>query len=120
MLMKNRLDTSSSSGSASDATAEARDLVGILEDDSAVLEASWFRQSKKIHLVRDEVDSRPSPWCRDSPFSQEPVERGVGFTSSSTVAFSCCCIVVALVALSLSLVWTCIINNRHLFKSTHA
>lgn len=32
-------DTSSSSGSASDATAEARDLVGILEDDSAVLEA---------------------------------------------------------------------------------
>lgn len=80
-------DTSSSSGSASDATAEARDLVGILEDDSAVLEASWFRQSKKIHLVRDEVDSRPSPWCRDSPFSQEPVERGVGFTSSSTVAF---------------------------------
>ena len=74
-------DTSSSSGSASDATADATDLVGIVEDDSAVTDAGWFRQSKKVHAVRECVESRPSPWCRDAPFAQEPVERSGEFVS---------------------------------------
>ena len=77
-------DTSSSSGSASDATADARDLVGIVEDDSAVTDAGWFCQSKKVHAVRECAESRPSPWCRDAPFAQEPVERGVRFTTPAS------------------------------------
>ena len=80
-------DTSSSSGSASDATADARDLLGLLEDDTAVSDSAWFRQAKKIHLVRECVDTRPSPWCRDAPFAQEPQERGVGFTSPASSSF---------------------------------
>ena len=62
---------------------------------------------------------------RPSRLHQE-AERFGGLAMSKQIeggvagASTCCCIVVALVALSLSLVWTCIINNRHLFKSTHA
>lgn len=80
-------DTSSSTGSASDATADARDLVGFVEDDAAVTDAAWFRQARKVHVVRECVDVRPSPWCRDAPFPQEPVERGVGFTTPANSSF---------------------------------
>ena len=94
-------------GSASDATAEAADLVGMLEDDSAIVEAAWFRQSRKIHLVCESVDTRPAPWCRDTPFVQEPIERGVGFTSPSNVAFcqKCLARMPGLVCLVCGVLW---------------
>eukprot|EP00435_Cladocopium_sp_Y103_P065073 s583_g26.t2 len=72
------LDTSSS---ASDLTADGEDLVGILADETAAEELSWIRQDKKVHAVREEVDGRATPWCRDKPFAQEPQGRGQGFTT---------------------------------------
>ena len=45
-------DSESSSGSASDASAEGIDLLGTLPDDTAVNEATWFRQSKSCILPK--------------------------------------------------------------------
>ena len=76
-------DSESSSGSASDASAEGIDLLGTLPDDTAVNEATWFRQSKKLHIAKeDQGDGRPVPWCRDTAFQQEPLARGQGFAST--------------------------------------
>eukprot|EP00435_Cladocopium_sp_Y103_P052832 s71_g16.t1 len=78
------LDTSSS---ASDESADGHDLVGVLADDSAPEELSWIRQGRKTHLIREEVDGRPVPWCRDFAFPQDPAARGRGFTVTSRSDF---------------------------------
>ena len=72
---------SNSPSSASDATAEGADLVGILPDPTAAEEVAWFRQARKLHIVREEgEDGRAVPWCRDVAFPQDPVACGFGFT----------------------------------------
>lgn len=69
------------SSSASDCAAEGEDLVGVLAEATAAEGMVWFRQGKKIHVAAEEgEDRRRVPWCRESPFAQEPSERGVGFT----------------------------------------
>lgn len=57
------------SSSASDISADADDLVGILPDPTAAAEIKWFRQGTKTHLVSDTSESdRLIPYCRDKPF----------------------------------------------------
>ena len=68
------------SSSASDISADADDLVGILPDPTAAAEIKWFRQGTKTHLVSDTSESdRLIPYCRDKPFDQDPARRGEGF-----------------------------------------
>jgi hypothetical protein len=71
--------TSDSSSSASDDTADGQDLAGCVADDTAVEDMPWFRQGKKYHAVREEIDGRQVPWCRDFAFVQDPSARGRGF-----------------------------------------
>eukprot|EP00435_Cladocopium_sp_Y103_P072206 s117_g39.t1 len=75
------------SSSASDISADGEELVGVLPDESAAENLAWMKQSKKIHLVREECDGRLTPWCRDGPFAQDPTGRGHGFTVSSKEQF---------------------------------
>ena len=46
------------SSSASDQSADAQDLCGVLADSSAPEDLSWLRQGKKVHLIREEVEGR--------------------------------------------------------------
>lgn len=78
---------SDTSSSASDETADGHDLAGVLADDGAAEDMPWIVQGKKTHLVREEVDGRPVPWCRDFGFPQDPSERGRGFTVSDRGSF---------------------------------
>jgi hypothetical protein len=81
-------DTSTDeSSSASDESADGHDLCGVLADGTAPEELSWMRQGKKLHLVREEVEGRAVPWCRDFAFQQDPAERGRGFTLTPRVDF---------------------------------
>lgn len=81
-------DTSTDeSSSASDESADGHDLCGVLADGTAPEEFSWMRQGKKLHLVREEVEGRAVPWCRDFAFQQDPAERGRGFTLTPRVDF---------------------------------
>eukprot|EP00435_Cladocopium_sp_Y103_P000858 s5581_g1.t1 len=75
------------SSSASDVSAEGEDIAGLLPDDTAVEDLPWFRQGKKLHVVRETVEDRPTPWCRDFPFVQEAQERGRGFAGTARTAF---------------------------------
>lgn len=70
--------SSDSSSSASDDT-DGNDVAGCIADDTAVDDLPWFRQGKKYHAVREEIDGRQVPWCRDFAFVQDPVSRGRGF-----------------------------------------
>eukprot|EP00435_Cladocopium_sp_Y103_P022616 s4807_g5.t1 len=79
--------SSDSSSSASDESASGHDLCGVVADTSAPDELSWMKQGRKVHLVREEVDGRPVPWCRDFAYDQDPSERGHGFTVTSRDAF---------------------------------
>ena len=67
----------STSSSASDVSAEAEDLIGILPAESIGTELPWL----KVHLVKCEDEGRLVPWCRDHPFQQEPSRRGEGFVN---------------------------------------
>ena len=75
------------SSSASDESADGHDLCGVLADGTAPEELSWMKQGKKLHLVREEVEGRAVPWCRDFAFQQDPAERGRGFTLTPRVDF---------------------------------
>eukprot|EP00438_Fugacium_kawagutii_P019664 Skav207970 [mRNA] locus=scaffold495:38754:40787:+ [translate_table: standard] len=69
------------SESASDSSAQGEDFIGVVAEETAAKAVIWFRQGKKVHLAAEEgEDFRLVPWCRDSPFAQDPTERGVGFT----------------------------------------
>ena len=53
------------SSSASDVSADPRDLVNLVPDDAVWTELAWFRQGSKIHVVREKnEDQRGAPWCR--------------------------------------------------------
>ena len=67
------------SSSASDVSAEAEDLVGILPMESIGTELPWFQQCLKVHLIKNEEEGRLVPWCRDRAFRQDPCRRGEGF-----------------------------------------
>ena len=71
----------STSSSASDVSAEAEDLIGILPAESIGTELPWFQQCLKVHLVKCEEEGRLVPWCRDHPFQQDPSRRGEGFVN---------------------------------------
>ena len=67
------------SSSASDVSADPRDLVNLVPDDAIWTELAWFKQGSKIHVVREKnEDQRGAPWCRDFPFAQEAKEHGLG------------------------------------------
>ena len=69
-----------SSISGSDASAEGKDVLGILADDTAAKELLWFKQGAKTHVARELTDDNfMVPYCRDSPFAQDPARRGEGF-----------------------------------------
>ena len=85
-------ETSSSSSeddssSASDVSAEGGDLDGVMADEMAAEEILWFIQGKKTHLIREEMEGRPTPWCRDFPFVQEPQSRGRGCSGTNRSSF---------------------------------
>ena len=84
---KTEASSSDSSSSASDDTVEGADVVGILSDPSAIGECPWFRQSSKVHILREECDGVSLPWCRDKPFAQDPKSRGIGFVAAAQSAF---------------------------------
>ena len=67
------------SSSASDVSAEAEELLGIVPPEEISETLQWFQQGKKVHITRAEDDDRYRPWCRDSGFAQDPVRSGVGF-----------------------------------------
>ena len=52
-------------------TAEGDDLCGVPADEDAADDIPWFVQGRKTHLVREEMEGRLTPWCRDFPFVQE-------------------------------------------------
>ena len=82
------LDTSTdNSSSASDESADGQDLCGVVADDSAPEELGWLRQGKKLHIIREEVEGRAVPWCRDFAYQQDPAERGRGFTLTPRTDF---------------------------------
>lgn len=82
------LDTSTdNSSSASDESADGGDLCGVVADDSAPEELGWLRQGKKLHIIREEVEGRAVPWCRDFAYRQDPAERGRGFTLTPRTDF---------------------------------
>ena len=75
------------SSSASDVSAEGDDLCGVPADEDAADDLPWFVQGKKTHLVREEMEGRLTPWCRDFPFVQEPQSRGRGCAGTSRASF---------------------------------
>lgn len=81
------VDSDSTSSSASDESAAGEDLVGVMPDDTAAADMAWMQQGKKLHVIREECDGRPAPWCRDMPFRQDPALRGQGFTMTSREEF---------------------------------
>lgn len=76
-----------SSSSASDESADGCDLEGVLADDGAAEDMPWLVQGRKTHLIREETDGRPVPWCRDFAYAQDPSERGRGLTVLSRDSF---------------------------------
>ena len=55
------------------------DLEGVLAEETAITEAKWFVQSRRVHIVSGVMDERQMPYCRDSPFAQDPKSQGEGF-----------------------------------------
>ena len=79
------LDSSSSSSetdgssSASDASAEGLDLVGVVPPEGVMETMRWFLQHKRVHILKsDNEEGRHVPWCRDAPFVQDPTKTGEG------------------------------------------
>ena len=69
-----------SSSSASDVSAVAEELDGVVPEDSFNANMKWMQQGKKLHIVKAVPhEGRQVPWCRDSPFAQDPVRVGEGF-----------------------------------------
>ena len=69
-----------SSSSASDATADPHDLLGVIPEEGTDLSLQWFQQGVKVHVVRWVPDTGPKiPWCRDRAFPQDPAKAGEGF-----------------------------------------
>ena len=73
------VSSSTTSSSASDCSAMGSDLEGVLAEEAAITEAKWFVQSRRVHIVSGVVDERQLPYCRDSPFAQDPKSQGEGF-----------------------------------------
>ena len=71
--------SSTTSSSASDCSAMGSDLEGVLAEEAAITEAKWFVQSRRVHIVSGVLDERQLPYCRDSPFAQDPKSQGEGF-----------------------------------------
>lgn len=70
--------SSSTSPSASDESAVGEELVGIIPDDIST-SLPWFQQGAKVHVLRtDNLQGRHLPWCRESPFHQDPQRVGEG------------------------------------------
>ena len=73
---------SDSSSSASDVSADPQDLVGIVADPGTEIDLQWFQQGQKVHVVRIAPQEGPRiPWCRDTPFHQDPSRVGEGFSA---------------------------------------
>ena len=69
-----------SSSSASDVSAIPEELVGILAEEELNSNLKWLQQGKKVHIVKAVPhEGRQVPWCRDSPFIQDPAKTGDGF-----------------------------------------
>ena len=71
--------SSTTSSSALDCSAMGSDLEGVLAEEAAITEAKWFVQSRRVHIVSGVLDERQLPYCRDSPFAQDPKSQGEGF-----------------------------------------
>ena len=68
-------DTSvASSGSSSNQVINAGDAA----------EIEWFSQRARRHIIREMVEGRPVPWCREEAFTQYPACRGVGISKAGS------------------------------------
>ena len=68
-------DTSvASSGSSSNQVINAGDAA----------EIEWFSQRARRHIIREMVEGRPVPWCREEAFTQDPACRGVGISKAGS------------------------------------
>ena len=71
--------SSSTSPSASDESAVGEELVGIIPPDDIATSLPWFQQGAKVHVLRtDNLQGRRLPWCRETPFHQDPQRVGEG------------------------------------------
>ena len=81
-------DDDDSSSSASDVSAVAEELDGVMHEESFHSNMKWIQQGKKIHIVKAVPhEGRQVPWCRDFPFAQEPARAGEGFDQVSKGEF---------------------------------
>ena len=70
------------SPSASDVSAEGQDLVGVIPPEGTIDHVKWFLQGTKIHVLRsDDLQGRRLPWCRETAFHQDPQQIGEGITT---------------------------------------
>ena len=76
-----------SSSSSEDLSSSGEDLCGVPADEEAADDIPWFVQGKKTHLVREEMEGRLTPWCRDFPYAQEHQSRGRGCAGTSRAVF---------------------------------
>ena len=79
-IMSSGGEEDDSSSSASDVSAVAEELAGVVPEESFNGNMKWLQQGKKLHIVKAVPhEGRQVPWCRDSPFAQDPVRVGEGF-----------------------------------------
>ena len=79
-IMSSGGEEDDSSSSASDVSAVADELAGVVPEESFNGNMKWLQQGKKLHIVKAVPhEGRQVPWCRDSPFAQDPVRVGEGF-----------------------------------------
>ena len=77
-------DGEDSSSSASDVSAVAEELEGIMAEETFNSNLKWLQQGRKVHIVKAVPhEGRQVPWCRDTPFVQDPAKTGEGFDQIS-------------------------------------
>ncbi|CAE7257437.1 unnamed protein product [Symbiodinium microadriaticum] len=81
-----KLPDSGSSGSQSDDGSSDTSVASSccssnqLVNEGDADEIEWFSQRARRHVVREVVDGRLVPWCREEAFRQDPVAKGVGLS----------------------------------------
>ena len=73
-------DESSSDTSVASSCCSANQVV----NDGDAEEIEWFSQRARRHVVREVVDGRLVPWCREEAFNQDPVAKGVGVSQKGS------------------------------------
>ena len=76
--------SSSSDESSSTSTASSQGSAGTVPDESRPADVAWICQRARRHIVREYVEDRPVPWCRDTAFVQDSSDSGSGLARSAS------------------------------------